>query len=60
MIEPESQIPEYAAVIIELLKGRKSIILLNKTDLDVLTSEEILSEKTKETWQKKYKEFLKQ
>jgi tRNA modification GTPase len=32
--------------IINMLKGRKSIILLNKTDLDTLTSEEVLLNKT--------------
>lgn len=46
VVDSSTDLDDSDKQIIEMLKGRKSIILLNKTDLDTLTSEEMLKEKT--------------
>lgn len=46
VVDSSTKLDDNDEQIIQMLRGRKSIILLNKTDLEILTSEEVLLNKT--------------
>lgn len=46
VVDGSCPLDENDAVIMELIKGRKSVVLLNKTDLDMVVTESELAQKT--------------
>ena len=49
VVDGSRQLDENDAQIMELIRDRKAVVLLNKTDLDTVISEELLQEKTGKT-----------
>ena len=49
VVDGSRQLDENDAQIMELIRDRKAVVLLNKTDLDTVSSEELLQEKTGKT-----------
>lgn len=48
VVDSSTKLDENDEEIIEMLRGRKAIVLQNKTDLDVVTTEELLRERIKD------------
>ncbi|WP_099469812.1 tRNA uridine-5-carboxymethylaminomethyl(34) synthesis GTPase MnmE [Konateibacter massiliensis] len=46
VVDSSTKLDENDEQIIEMLKGRKAVIILNKTDLDMVTTEDMLIKKT--------------